>query len=383
MLQPWSNAFTDPGSSATTVSPVTCLRFDAEEELLWCGNASGHLTGLCNGASGDLQRYSSFQIHGEHDVRAVLSADYGVLSLTQDQLSLRNRRGTSLLTYKSQIMRDMQCMEQLASGLILLGGHHKDLMEFDLERRRVIRTTELDEGCVIIRTHPQYVFTGDLNGRICARDPQQMRIQHRFAAHTVTLSDFDVHGNYLITCGYSSRHSCNPDRFLMVYDLRMMQATNPIPMAFAPYLLKFVPVFSTRFVVVSQTGKLQFLDVGTKLETPLVDTIHLAPGSLVTSLDISSTCQAFAFGDNSGLVHLHGTTDQLMFNGFSRDSEFPDPPETTPPSIAFDDLLTPFSIVPLPEVSDPAVLLGGDKLLSDWPANLNTIYYRYALRLNH
>jgi PAB-dependent poly(A)-specific ribonuclease subunit 2 len=377
MLQPLSSAFTDPGSLASGVSPVSCVRFDHEEELLWAGNSSGHLTGLCNMPGGDLQRYSSFQVHSEHDVRAVLSCDDGILTLTEDQLNLRHRRGSNLFTYRSQIMRGMQCMEHLPSGLVLLGGHHKDLMEFDLERRRVIRTTELDEGCVIIRTNAQYVCTGDLNGRICLRDAQQMRVQHRFSAHSVTLSDFDVHGNYMITCGYSSRHSCNPDRFLMVYDLRMMQSNTPIPLTFAPYLLKFVPAFSTRFVVVSQTGKLQFLDVSTQVESSLPDTIHLQPGASITSLDISSTCQAFAFADNLGLVHLHGTTDQLMFNAFSRDSELPDAPETVPPSIAFDELFTPFSSVPMPELNETTPPLSGDKqLLSDWPIELSQTHYR-------
>ena len=378
MLQPLSFAFTDPGTQTVTPSPVTCVRFDNEEELVWAGNAGGHLTSLCNTTAGELQKYTSVQIQRNRDLRTLLTGEFGVLSLSQDKLSLHHRRGARIFNYQSQILRDMQCMEILPSGLVLLGGHHKDLMEFDLDRRRVIRTTELEEGCVIIRNHQQFVCTGDLGGRISIRDPHTLKVQHRFSTHTVTLSDFDVHCNYLITCGFSNRHSCAPDRFLMVYDLRMMQAVAPIPMAFAPYLLKFVPAFSSRFCVISQTGKLQFFDVSSKLDTPLVDNLQLQPGNFVNSFDISSTCQAFAFGDSTGGVHLHGTNEEVLFNTYSRETELVDAPLTPPPSIAFDDLLTPFTSIPLPDTPDISPLSSGDKLLSDWPEKLSTIQYRYV-----
>ena len=42
------------------------------------------------------------------------------------------------------------------------------------------------------------------------------------------------------------------ERFLKVYDLRVMKSVSPIPMMFPPLLLRFIPAYSSRLCVVSQ-----------------------------------------------------------------------------------------------------------------------------------
>ena len=37
------------------------------------------------------------------------------------------------------------------------------------------------------------------------RDPNTMKVEHTLDAHSSTLSDFDVHGNQLVTCGFGER----------------------------------------------------------------------------------------------------------------------------------------------------------------------------------
>lgn len=63
-----------------------------------------------------------------------------------------------------------------------------------------------EQGCVILRDHPRFVCHGDLTGRIVLHDPRTMRQEHYFQAHTGSLSDFDVLGNYIATCGFSNRY---------------------------------------------------------------------------------------------------------------------------------------------------------------------------------
>jgi hypothetical protein len=49
-----------------------------------------------------------------------------------------------------------------------------------------------------------------------------LKVVHTVDAHSGVLSDLDVHGHHLVTCG-SHAVSRAPDRFLMVYDLRMIK----------------------------------------------------------------------------------------------------------------------------------------------------------------
>jgi hypothetical protein len=45
-----------------------------------------------------------------------------------------------------------------------------------------------------------------LLSQVTLYDPNTMKAEHVFDAHSGTLSDFDIHGNLLVTCGFSSRY---------------------------------------------------------------------------------------------------------------------------------------------------------------------------------
>ena len=62
-------------------------------------------------------------------------------------------------------------------------------------------------GCAILRLHPRFICAGDPTGRIDLRDPNTLKVEHSLEAHSGSLSDFDVHGNLLVTCGFSNRCS--------------------------------------------------------------------------------------------------------------------------------------------------------------------------------
>lgn len=389
----------DPGSRAlargNTSLPVTSLTFDSREELLWMGNSGGHVTSYYGLG---LQKYTSFQVVPDTgpvgsvstDIRAQLTGDYGLLSLSSNALRMSMRRGLTIFDHKSDLFKDMYCMSHLDnSDLILMGGQQGQLIEFELNRRKEVRVTEISDdanGCVIIRNHPKLVCCGDSSGKITLRDKSNLKVCHSFQSHSGQLSDFDVRGNQLVTCGYSKNGYS--DRFLMVYDLRMLKAVNPIQLTFAPFMLRFVPIYTSKFALVSRTGQFQLLDAnGSSVPTPpFIHTIDIPHGSSISAIDVSNSSQSLSFADDSGFIYLFGASNEVSFNKNSQETEFPDEVSNQlilftnqyllivfvkverPPSIPITDTTTPFSTVlpaVIPTSSDTDAFC--KSLLSHWP----------------
>ena len=80
-------------------------------------------------------------------------------------------------------------------------------------------------------------------------------------AHSGSLSDFDLHGNLMVTCGFSSRQgNLTVDRFIKVYDVRSLRAMAPITVSIDPLLLRFLPGISSRIAAVSSNGQMEILE---------------------------------------------------------------------------------------------------------------------------
>ena len=64
--------------------------------------------------------------------------------------------------------------------------------------------------------------------------------------------------------------SLTVDRFLMVYDLRVMRAMTPMQSPIEPMFLRFVPTYSDRICVVSQVEYLlQYVVLDTRMVTDI------------------------------------------------------------------------------------------------------------------
>ena len=150
-----------------------------------------------------------------------------------------------------------------------------------------------------------------------------------------------------------------------------MKAVAPIPMPnFSPFLLKFLPKFATKCCVVSQTGQFQVFDV-TDYTQRSMHSVELPPsGASITTFDVSSTGQAFAFGDDHNFIHLLGACNEVDFNINSKPTEFADPIEPIR-SVPITDSWTPMSeISPFPYFSIT------DNLLSDMSPEMCHKSYR-------
>ncbi|KZC14159.1 PAB-dependent poly(A)-specific ribonuclease subunit 2 [Dufourea novaeangliae] len=336
---------------------------------MWMGNQGGHVTSYYGAG---LQKYTSFQVHATQEVRHIHPLDEGILILTQSLLRCQLRRGIPIFTHMSSNMIDMQCMLQISPTRLLMGGHQDKIIDFNLTRGKETGVVNVGEsGCAILRQHSRFICAGNPAGRIDLRDPNTLSVEHTFDTHSGSLSDFDVQGNYLVTCGFSnSRQGLSVDRFLMAYDLRQMRALSPVTTLVYPLLLKFLPSYSSRLAVISPLGQMQLLDTIYANVQPSMTCLYQVAtgGTMILSFDVSSTSQCLCFGDSAGSIHLMSTnTPEPQFNTFSRPTEFADPVESIQ-SIAFDDDVTPLSTIP--------VVYTGHPLLSDWPEEYLKKVYR-------
>nr|XP_044611928.1 PAN2-PAN3 deadenylation complex catalytic subunit PAN2 isoform X6 [Equus asinus] len=339
--------------------PVSVSHFDLHEEMLWVGSHGGHATSFFGPA---LERYSSFQVNGSDDIRQIQSLENGILFLTKNNLKYMARGGLIIFDYLLDESEDMHSLLLTDSSTLLVGGLQNHILEIDLNTVQETQKYAVETpGVTIMRQTNRFFFCGHTSGKVSLRDLRTFKVEHEFDAFSGSLSDFDVHGNLLAACGFSSRLTglaC--DRFLKVYDLRMMRAITPLQVHVDPAFLRFIPTYTSRLAIISQSGQCQFCEP-TGLANP-ADIFHVNPvGPLLMTFDVSASKQALAFGDSEGCVHLWTDSPEPSFNPYSRETEFALPclVDSLPPLDWSQDLL-PLSLIPVP--------LTTDTLLSDWPA---------------
>eukprot|EP00079_Xenopus_tropicalis_P010054 XP_002934576.2 PREDICTED: PAB-dependent poly(A)-specific ribonuclease subunit PAN2 [Xenopus tropicalis] len=339
--------------------PVSAVHFDLHEEMLWVGNHGGHATSFFGH---DLERYSSFQVHGSNDIRQIQSLENGVMFLTKNNLKCMTRGGLIIFDYLMDENIDNHSLLLTDNSTLLLGGMQNHIIQMDLNTVQETQkyTVEIP-GITIMRQSNRFFFCGHTSGKLSLRDLRTFKTEHEFDAYSGSLSDFDIHGNLVVTCGFSSRMNVLAcDRFLKVYDLRMMRAITPLQVHVDPLFLRFIPTYTSRLAIISQRGQCQFCEP-TGLASP-ADIFHVSTVSqAIMSFDVSSSKQVLAFGDSGGCTHLWADTPDATFNTYSRDTEFALPcmVDNLPHLDWIQDLM-PLSLIPMP--------LTNETILSDWPA---------------
>uniref|UniRef100_A0A671U3Y3 Poly(A) specific ribonuclease subunit PAN2 n=1 Tax=Sparus aurata TaxID=8175 RepID=A0A671U3Y3_SPAAU len=345
--------------------PVTATHFDLQEEMLWMGNHRGHVTSFFGPTMG---RHSSFQAHATDDVRHIQSLETGVLFLSKCNLKCHTRGGLVMFDFPMDEGADMHSLLMTDNNTLLMGGLQNYAVEVDLNTVQETQKFNVEvPGVAIMRQTSRFFFCGHTSGKITLRDLRSFKTEHEFDAFSGSLSDFDVHGNLLAACGFSSRgmNGLACDRFLMVYDLRMMRAVTPLQVHVDPLFLRFIPTYTSRLAIISQTGQCQFCEP-TGLAN-VADIFHVnTVGQLLMSFDVSSSKQALAFGDSGGCVHLWSDAPEVSFNDYSRETDFALPCLVdTLPQLDWNHDLLPLSLIPMP-------LTSTEQLLSDWPTALAT-----------
>ncbi|KRX44213.1 PAB-dependent poly(A)-specific ribonuclease subunit 2 [Trichinella murrelli] len=349
--------------SAGSSGGVTAVAFDSVEELLWTGNAEGHVTSYHGSA---LTKYTSFQMLDD-EVRAFWFSDAGVLALGRNALKLCSRQGMPILSYNF-LFEDMQfeclVLNPLLQNVLVLGGFQPTVIMFGLEVAEIVVLVESD--CVVMKSTEKMLITGHSNGNICLRNPLNFSLLQELNAHSGSLSDFVIRGSHLVTCGFSQRdedYSCDP--FLVLHDLRTVSAIAPVNVLVQPSFLRFIPSDTDSVLVF---GEFQIVNIGNvsddyiyKIETQ---------GTHCTAVDVSPSGQVIALADESGCLHVFVNRAEPIFVENARPLLMPDPMDISIP-IGFDDVDTPLSAVPLP--------MTGVSSLSEWPAEFSKRTFSPAL----
>nr|XP_026492192.1 PAN2-PAN3 deadenylation complex catalytic subunit PAN2 [Vanessa tameamea] len=353
---------------------VSASVFDKYEELVWMGNQGGHVTSYYGP---NLQKYTSFQIHQTEEVRDILTLEKGIYCLTKTSLRHQIRRGIPQHTHKSSNMMDMQCLFQVNSHKFLIGGHQDKLLELDINKMTETVIKVPADGCAVLRSGGgSLVACGSANGMVSLRDIRNPgKAEHTFRAHSACLSDLDMQGNHLITCGFTqSATVAVPEPYVLVWDVRRVKgkAAWSIPTVSPPLLLHFVPAVSGRAVALAGDGHVTLFHVNEAHESEYQSVFQVnTQTSQCSVMDVSSTSQALVFGDQSGHLHLFSAqhNHEPHFNNFSRATEFADPaPEL--PVVGFNDTTFQFSTVPL------SPLASGSRWFNELPPDFFKKIYR-------
>ncbi|KAI8642360.1 ubiquitin carboxyl-terminal hydrolase-domain-containing protein, partial [Parasitella parasitica] len=298
-------------------------------------------------------------------VRQIRVTDRGVISLSPKSIQMRDRRGLVKWNISNEQTQNLHCMTSttLTNGELLVAGQQDDMLVVNLARGAITQKIANASNIVVLKSLPRSICAGSLLGEVTLRDPRTMKVEQRVQAHTATLSDLDVSGNLLLTCGFSQRQgSLIMDPLVKVYDIRMAVRTlAPIPFPSGPMFLKMHPTLSTTCLVASQTGQFQMCDVSS-----LIMGSYAAPAQFhqiqtstyITAMDISSSAQTLVFADGASFVYQYADREDFDVNPYSLPLTTPDivqPPTTT---MNEDSSL---STVGMPYYTEP--------LLSVWPNN--------------
>ncbi|RUS20974.1 LOW QUALITY PROTEIN: hypothetical protein BC937DRAFT_93946 [Endogone sp. FLAS-F59071] len=378
----WSEIRRVCDNDPPTASPISAITLDPHQELVWVGNDRGRVVSYyANG----LQRYTSFKTHIDQQVRQLLVNDRGVISLGQNSLQMRSRRGLVKWTINNEDTQNLRCMTTttLPNSEILVAGQQDNMLVVNVGRGTITRKQLaltvfifvnfhqfnkllLVEGAniVVMRKSPRLICCGSMSGEVMLRDPRTLRAEQRVQAHTGTLSDLDVSGNLLLTCGFSQRQgTLIIDPLVKVYDIRMsIRSLAPIPFPAGPTFLKMHPKLSTTVFITSQSGQYQMCDVGSVTlgaggSGPQFYQCHTA--SYITAMDVSSSGETLVMGDAASWVFQFADREEPSVNAYSAPLEMP---ETQSMPNVFIEEESPLSLIGLPYYSEP--------LLSAWPANL-------------
>ncbi|KAF8003575.1 hypothetical protein HF325_002820 [Metschnikowia pulcherrima] len=353
-------------STGPDAPQITALQFDNTLNLLWCGDALGFTASftppLDSPAFGParvvpLYRYTKFRLLGRPGpVVQLMNHQRGILSLQRNAVGFSQRRGMSNVAVAADMLplSDSPAFEKLScmtlaystSNDLIVGGA-RSLFKLDLGKPTLLQQFNHVGDILHINYLLKLLTLGRSNGSLEIFDPAANKIVKTFAGHNGLLSDLDVKGNFVATCGYSARmHRYGSasnnleymvDPLVNIYDLRTMRALSPIPFSAGASFVRFHPKLPNIVVIASSTGQIQFVDIYDQLVVHLYQAdltssgpshglIAAATSLYLANLNVSENGEFLCFSDGCKNLHLWslGSAASKNFLNFPTTLDQPD-----------------------------------------------------------
>lgn len=209
------------------------------------------------------------------------------------------------------------------SNDLIVGGNNS-LFKLDLNKPSAYLSFAHDGGLSFINYSSKLLTLGRSSGALEVFDPNSNTSVKIFLSNNGLLSDIDVKGNYVATCGYSARskrfgNMSAPleyvaDPMINLYDLRMMRALSPLPFPAGASFVRFHPKLPNVLVAASTSGQIQFLNMFDQLHVNLyqadltnsldANSIAAETGSYLSNLEMSETGEYMCFSDDHKTMHI-------------------------------------------------------------------------------
>lgn len=315
--------------------------------MVWCGDSQGYTSSFTPSVDEQptfqaphhlaLYRYTKF--HGlnlRNPIIKLANHQRGVLSLLNTSISFNSRRGPphAIITEKSfeksldsspNPFQAITCMTlaHSTSNDLIVGGNNS-LFKLDLNKPSTYLSFAQDGGLSFINYSSKLLTLGRSSGALEVFDPVSNSSVKIFSSNNGLLSDIDVKGNYVATCGYSARTKrfgglsapveYVADPLINIYDLRMMRALLPLPFPAGASFVRFHPKLPNVLVAASTSGQIQFLNMFDQLHLNLyqadlsnsmeLSSIAAPTSSYLSNLEISESGEYMCFSDDFKTMHI-------------------------------------------------------------------------------
>ncbi|KAL9129564.1 MAG: hypothetical protein Q9217_002020 [Psora testacea] len=345
-----------PASDADGYGPapnIGVLAFDNHEELLWVGDYHGRVTSFIGA---QLERYTSIRAHEESEgqVLQFLFNEKGVVSIASASVHFMIRRGLTQWNTNHPSMRRICCMTFIDRGAsLLVAGNQNVMLKVDTGKGQVVEEIVSRSEYTMMK-HGRYICAATNSGSVDFFEPTTLNVVKTWQAHTASISDMEVSGNSLITCGRSLRQHgpAMLETFAKVYDMKTMHQLPPIPFPAAAAFVQVHPRLSNTCVLGAQNGQLQVVDLVNPNTSNMV-----VLGSFITHFLMSPSGNIWAVADQENMIHLWGSPNKPpTFNDVVQMPEYADDIEPVQ-HISIDEDV-PFSTIGMPYYRE--------RLLSAW-----------------